>query len=174
MAMFKDVKGREWSVLFTIGLVRSIKDRLQLDLLDSKSLGNAIAEPYTRFDLLWLACETQAKSLGIDSAASFELELISATQDEAERTRVWKESQEALTSGLVDFFLRSGMTDLHQMMNATIETVRRTREATTRRLSSEQLESTILKAEKMAEKAMDEAIAKANTQLDQLGNVSGS
>lgn len=65
---FKDNKGREWFIEFTIGTAREIKKRLDVDLMETeKALVQLSENDFALMDATWLAIEGQAKTQGVDT-----------------------------------------------------------------------------------------------------------
>lgn len=63
---FTDKKKREWKIIFTIGIARSIRDELGFDLMKTEEVCNKIAEDaYLMIDAAWLAIEEQATKQGV-------------------------------------------------------------------------------------------------------------
>ena len=65
MRKFKDKDGREWSLSLTLGDAHRIKKLHAVDLLDANFLQKLATDDYTAGDMLYLACEEQAKVIGL-------------------------------------------------------------------------------------------------------------
>ena len=63
---FTDKKEREWSVVFTIGVARRIRDELGFDLMKTQEVCTKIAQDaYLMIDATWLSIEEQATKEGV-------------------------------------------------------------------------------------------------------------
>ncbi|MCL2745399.1 MAG: hypothetical protein FWE67_16285 [Planctomycetaceae bacterium] len=67
MQKFTDTKQTEWTVHVNVDVMRSVKQRLGVDMLDIETFLKQYQDVILLCDILYLACEEQADELGIDS-----------------------------------------------------------------------------------------------------------
>lgn len=68
MAKFKDLKGREWDIVFTAPVIREVrKEPTSFDLVayDNSISVRLRSDPLLAQDVLWTICEKQAKERGV-------------------------------------------------------------------------------------------------------------
>lgn len=68
MKTFKDNTGREWSVPVTVGTVKLVRDKLQLDILDIENgtvFKKLVSDPILLCDVIFVLCGEQAKERGV-------------------------------------------------------------------------------------------------------------
>ena len=68
---FADINGRKWRIAITLGAVRTVKEKINLDLLgaaDGKFFRDMSDDPLQLCDLLWVLIETQAEAAGVSCA----------------------------------------------------------------------------------------------------------
>lgn len=73
MKTFKDTNGKDWVVSVTVNTVKRVKAATNFDLLsaveDKAALMRLGTDPELMVDVLFAACETQAKERGVDGVA---------------------------------------------------------------------------------------------------------
>jgi hypothetical protein len=67
MAVFRDAKGRDWTVVVDTTTVKPVRESLQIDLLDTsgRTLERLADEPALLVDVLWVLCRDEAKERGV-------------------------------------------------------------------------------------------------------------
>jgi len=74
MQTFTDIHGRKWTVIVTIGTVKRVKARLDIDMLDTNSFLIQAQDILALCDILYVVCQDEADKYGITDeqfAASF-------------------------------------------------------------------------------------------------------
>jgi len=113
MAQFKDNKERSWTIDINVAVVKRVKARIQIDLLEAfngKFLEDLSRDPVRLVDLLYVLCEAQATAVGITDEQFGEAmagdSILSAT--------------DAFISALVDFSpsprARASLTEIRRLM----------------------------------------------------------
>ncbi|GHT12318.1 hypothetical protein FACS1894170_06980 [Planctomycetales bacterium] len=67
MQTFTDTKQTTWTVDVNVDVIRSVKQRLDVEMLDIETFLKRVQDPVALCDILYLACEEQADKDGIDS-----------------------------------------------------------------------------------------------------------
>jgi hypothetical protein len=98
MSTFTDKDGKDWSLELTVGIVKRIRNRHQLDIvaLDKGALEQLATDPMLLADVLFVICEEEVKSREM-SAEEFALALGGNAIDDATN---------ALVEAIIDFFPR--------------------------------------------------------------------
>ena len=100
MSKFTDAKGRDWTVAITTGAIKTVRQRLDVDLVDlNQSTMERLADDFVLLvDVLWVLCEQQAanKQPPVD-AEDFGESLVGDPIEAA---------CSALTEAIADFFPR--------------------------------------------------------------------
>lgn len=101
MQTFKDAEGREWTIELNIAKARALRKRFatleefrELDFFDYSAILAKIEDPFFAADFLFLICEEDAETLGVDSE-SF---------GRALKGRALFDATAALLAEYVDFF----------------------------------------------------------------------
>jgi hypothetical protein len=96
MAVFKDSKGREWTVTVDTTTVKPVRAATEVDLLDTsgRMLERLADEPSLLVDVLWVLCSDEAKQRGV-SDVQFGQALVGDSIDAATT---------ALMEAVTDFF----------------------------------------------------------------------
>lgn len=102
MHTFTDTKGRTWRIEINIGVIRAIKEAMQIDLLDigdGQTLARLADDPITLCDLLWLLVSDQAATAGGANGIVTDIDFARGLAGD-----VIASATTALLQELVDFF----------------------------------------------------------------------
>ena len=115
MAVFRDAKGRDWTVTVDTTTVKPVREALQVDLLDTtgRTLERLADDPSLLVDVLWVLCRDEAKERGV-SDVQFGQALVGDSIDAATN---------ALMEAVTDFF-PSRKRDVLRRASAMAERVR--------------------------------------------------
>lgn len=148
MRQFNDKNGQAWSLELTIGQARK-----SFDIGNPESLTALLDEPYSRFDMLWLMCEKQAKERNID-VDQFDLLL-------AEENAMIA-AHDALLLAINDFFQRIGKPSLSLLMTKSRAAAKRLETLATEKVNT--IDSQLEKVIQSSMKKIDQAIEKSTQQ----------
>ena len=68
MSTFKDNMHQDWTVSLTLGKVRTLREKLGLDLLNPSHYLQVLSSLTDRMAFVFLLCEDQAKEFEVDAA----------------------------------------------------------------------------------------------------------
>lgn len=148
---FTDQDGRSWLCAINIATVRSLKDRIGLDVMsafEGKLFSELASDPVKLGDALYVICEQQARDRGI-SDWDFGCLLAGDTLDRA---------TDALIEAIIDFFPGSRREILSQIWNKQRQADRQVTAAALRRVNSSAMDRMIEKAVSEAELEFDRAM----------------
>ena len=66
MARFNDAKGRQWTLVVTVGSIKRVREACGIDLADVETAATRLSEdPVLLVDVLWVLCKYQAEHLEV-------------------------------------------------------------------------------------------------------------
>lgn len=145
MPSFNDRNNKPWNVELTIAIARRT-----FDINKPEELAGIIDDPFKRFDLLWLICQSQAETAGVD---------INAFDQLLAEEGVASAADQALVLAIESFFRRIGKESLALLMAKTREAA-----ATIDRIATDKvatMDQTLTQVITKAAATIDQAIMKA-------------
>lgn len=138
MQTFKDNMNQEWGLTLTLGAVRSIRDRIGLDLLNAQDQIRALGSLTDRLTIVFLLCETQAKDYEV-STDDFEERLMGGDYVQ--------QASEALLTELANFYQRLGQTAQEKLTRRNLAAITKAQGELARMISSGDFDTILDQAE---------------------------
>ena len=162
-AFFTDSHGREWSLAFSIGSARAIKQRLRLDFAnvwDGKALSEVGNDADKLASVLWTLCQSQAKERDIAEEAFYD----GLGGDALEM------AAEALEEAIVLFCQPAKRPALREMLTQAKAATEQMTTAAIEKLRSEKMQAAVASQVQAAGAAMDAKISSLTTSGLQSGD----
>ena len=163
MPTFKDTNGREWNVRANVGIIKEVRENLQVNLaaLDGKIFERLQDDPELLVNVLWIVCKEDAAKASI-TPEKFGEALVGDVIDDA---------TQALTQAIANFFPKRKR-ELMTLLATKTETLRELQfQKVKARMNDPKNEQRITEA---LDKAMNQDFENALTQLTSATSSPGS